>query len=439
MLQEKGGILAQFARPLARYRSLRTLVLVTVLSFMGIVAAFGIAPDTVTDLPPVARVVEEIALPPVEPSRSPDEGYWQEERIQRGDTLANVLARLEVDDPEATQSLRGNANTRLLYQMVPGRTVRAKVTADGRLLALRYLNGSTLLAIDRNGDALSVSQQPAQLETRTMMKTGEIRSSLFAAADAVGLSDAVATQLADIFSTDIDFHRDLRKGDRFMVVYEVFYHQGEPVKAGRVLAAEFINQGKSYRAIYFRNGEGEGGYYTAEGKNIRKAFLRSPIEFSRITSGFSQARFHPILKRWRAHNGIDYGAPTGTRVRATADGVVEFAGRHQGGYGNLVVLRHQTKYTTWYGHLSGFAGGLRKGSRVAQGDVIGYVGATGLATGPHLHYEFRINDVHQNPLRVVMPAAPPITAEDRHAFAATAQAMLLRLELVRGTNLARLD
>jgi murein DD-endopeptidase MepM/ murein hydrolase activator NlpD len=271
------------------------------------------------------------------------------------------------------------------------------------------------------------------------MKTGEIRSSLFAAADAVNLSDAVAMQLADVFSTDIDFHRDLRKGDRFTVVYEVFYHQGQPVKSGRVLAAEFINQGKVHRAIYFQNAEGEGGYYTADGKNIRKAFLRSPIEFSRITSGFTHARFHPILKEWRAHKGIDYGAPAGTRVRATADGVIDFASRHQGGYGNLVVLRHQSKFTTWYGHLSGFANGIRKGGRVAQGDVIGYVGATGLATGPHLHYEFRINDVHQNPLRVAMPEAPPITSENQAVFAATAEPLALRLELLRGVNLARLD
>ena len=439
MHQAESKILAQFLRRLLQYPTVGTFLLVAVLPFMGIVAAFGIAPNTVIDVPAVARVVEQVALPTTEPVRGSDEGYWQEERIQRGDTFASVLARLQVNDPEAVQSLRGNASTRLLYQMVPGRTVRAKITADGRLLALRHLSGGNLLAIDRTGDALSVAQRPAQLETRTMMKTGEIRSSLFAAADAVNLADAVAIQLADIFSTDIDFHRDLRKGDRFMVVYEVLHHEGEPVKSGRVLAAEFINQGKTHRAIYFENAHGEGGYYTADGKNIRKAFLRTPIEFSRITSGFSQARFHPILKQWRAHNGIDYGAPAGTRVRATADGVVEFAGRHQGGYGNLVVLRHQSKYTTWYGHLSGFAPGIRKGGRIVQGDVIGYVGATGLATGPHLHYEFRINDVHQNPLRVVMPEAPPITAENQAAFAATAQPMMLRIELLRGVNLARLD
>jgi murein DD-endopeptidase MepM/ murein hydrolase activator NlpD len=439
MQQAAGRILAQFLRRLAFSPRLRIFLLIAVLPFVGIVAAFGIAPDTIADLPRVTTVVEEIALPAVAPLPNPGESYWQEERIQRGDTFASVLARLHVEDPDAMRALRGNANTRLLYQMVPGRTVRAQVTADGRLLAVRYLAGGNLLAVDRNEGRLSVSNQPAQLEVRTLMRTGEIRSSLFAAADAVNLSDAVAMQLADVFSTDIDFHRDLRKGDRFTVVYEVFYHQGRPVKSGRVVAAEFINQGKAYRAIWFQNADGEGGYYTPEGKNIRKAFLRSPLEFSRITSGFTQARFHPILRQWRAHKGIDYGAPAGTRIKATADGVVEFSGRHAGGYGNLVVLRHQSKYTTWYGHLSGFASGIRKGARVAQGDVIGYVGATGLATGPHLHYEFRINDIHHDPLRVAMPAAPPITAENYAAFSAAAQPLAVRLELLRGLDLARLD
>ncbi|HET9404210.1 MAG TPA: M23 family metallopeptidase, partial [Burkholderiales bacterium] len=219
---------------------------------------------------------------------------------------------------------------------------------------------------------------------------------------------------------------------------EMFYDQGEPVRAGRMLAAEFVNQGRTYQAVYFQYAEGQGGYYTPEGKNIRKAFLRSPLEFSRISSGFSN-RFHPILKQWRAHKGIDYAAPTGTRVKATGDGIVEFAGRHEGGYGNLVVLRHQSKYTTWYGHLSGFAKGIRKGARVAQGDAIGYVGATGLATGPHLHYEFRINDVHQNPLRVVLPSAPPINPAQKPAFDAAAAPLSQQLELLRNTRFARLD
>jgi murein DD-endopeptidase MepM/ murein hydrolase activator NlpD len=271
------------------------------------------------------------------------------------------------------------------------------------------------------------------------MKSAEIRTSLFSASDSAGLADSIAMQLADIFSTDIDFHRDLRRGDHFSVVYEMFFDRGEPVRAGRVLAAEFINVGRLYRAVYFQYDEKRGGYYTPDGRNIRKAFLRSPLEYSRISSGYSTSRFHPILGQWRAHKGIDYAAPHGTRVRATGDGIVEFAGRDHRGYGNLIVLRHQSGYTTWYGHLSGFAKGLRKGIRVAQSETIGYVGSTGLATGPHLHYEFRINDVHQNPLRVVIPAAPPLSAELKPAFEVEVEPLVQQLKLLRSTHLARLD
>jgi len=409
-----------------------------VLPFAGVVAAFGIAPDTLTDPVPRARVVEELALPAVELRAEAAQGYWREERIQRGDTLAALIARLGADDPEAVEFLRTTRTAKALYQLIPGRAVRAQVSAEGKLLALRYRNGGAALTVERSGDGFKVSNQPLELERRVLMASGEIRSSLFAATDAANLSDAIAIQIADIFSTDIDFHRDLRRGDRFSVVYEGYYDQGEPVRPGRVLAAEFINQGRFYRAVWFQYAEGQGGYYTPQGRNIRKAFLRSPLEFSRVTSGFTNARFHPVLNQWRAHRGIDYGAPVGTRVKATGDGVVEFAGR-QGAYGNLVVLRHQSKYATWYAHLSGFAKGLRKGARVTQGDVIGYVGATGLVTGPHLHYEFRINGAHQNPLRVVLPSAPPITAEQKPVFDAAAAPLARRLDLLRGTLIARLD
>lgn len=437
MQQARRAILAQNLLRLVHNNKLRRLTLAAVLPFFGVVAAFGIAPNTVTEQVVFARVVEEVALPGLSAADIPNEAYWREERIQRGDTIASVLARLEVDDPDAVQTLRGTREARALYQLMPGKTIRARITAEGKLLALRYLAGTILFAVERTGATFTVTQQPAQLETRTLMKSGEIRSSLFAATDAANLPDTVAIQIADVFSTDIDFHRDLRRGDRFTVVYEAYYHQGELVKTGRVLAAEFINQGKTYQTVYFQS-SGGGGYYTPDGRNIRKAFLRSPLEFSRISSGFTNARFHPVLQQWRAHKGIDYAAPSGTRVKATADGVVEFAGR-QGGYGNLIVLRHQSKYTTWYGHLSGFATGMRKGRHVSQGEVIGFVGATGLATGPHLHYEFRINDMHQDPLRVVMPAAPPITPDLKAAFEAAVQPLALRLQLLRGTNLARLD
>jgi murein DD-endopeptidase MepM/ murein hydrolase activator NlpD len=438
MQQENGMILTQKLARLIPGSGFWRPVLALVLPFLGVVAAFGIAPDTVTDPVPRKEVVQEIALPVPPPAATADEGYWREERIQRGDTIAALLSRLGAEDPEAAEFLRNTRSARTLYQLVPGRTIRALATADGRLLALRYQTGGRVLNVQRREGGFDLTEEPAEFERRVLMKSGEIRSSLFAATDAAGMSDAVAIQIADIFSTDIDFHRDLRRGDRFTVVYEMLYDQGEPVRSGRLLAAEFVNQGRTLQAVYFDYAEGQGGYYTTDGKNIRKAFLRSPLEFSRISSGFSN-RFHPILKQWRAHKGIDYAAPTGTRVKATGDGIVDFAGRHQGGYGNLVVLRHQSKYTTWYGHLSGFAKGVRKGARVAQGDVIGYVGATGLATGPHLHYEFRINDVHQNPLRVVLPAAPPINADQKAAFDAATAPLAQRLQFLRDTNLARLD
>ena len=248
----------------------------------------------------------------------------------------------------------------------------------------------------------------------------------------------IANQMADVFSTDIDFHRDLQRGDRFTVVFEAFYSKGELVKTGHILAAEFINSGKAYHTVYFQDKEGRGGYYTPDGKNLRKAFLRSPLEFSRISSGFANARYHPILKEWRAHKGVDYAAPTGTKVKATADGSVEFVGQ-KSGYGNIIMLQHQGKFETVYGHLSGFAKGLHKGQRVSQGDVVGYVGMTGLATGPHLHYEFKVAGVQRNPLSIEVPTAFPIAANKKDEFSRVTKPLLARLELLRGTNLAALD
>ena len=424
------AILAQKLGALLHGSALRRGLLALLLPFVGIMAAFGIAPDTITDTIERTSVVEQIALPALPSASDATESYWREVRIERGDTIASILQRLQIDDASAGQVLQRTSEARLLYRLIPGRTIRAHTTAAGQLLALRYLNGTQLLKIDREGDALVVSEGAAEVETRLHMRSGEIRSSLFAATDAAGMSDAVASQIAEVFSTDIDFHRDLRKGDRFAAVYEVQYHQGEPVKTGRLLSAEFVNNGKTFQAVWFQNPDGEGGYYTPDGKNIRKAFLRSPLEFSRISSGFTISRFHPVLQTWRAHKGVDYAAPTGTRVRATGDGIIEFVGR-QGGYGNLVVLRHQSKYTTWYGHLSGFAPGMQKGKRIVQGDVIGFVGSTGIATGPHLHYEFRTNDVHQDPLRVAMPPAPPLALQHRAAFDENARPLAERLALVR--------
>lgn len=429
MLPAPATILAQKLKGLLHLKATKLVLLALVLPFVVVVAAFGIAPDTVTDSIERRNVVEPVALPSIASSAETG-NFWHETRIERGDTVATVSQRLQLDDSSAAEVLQRSREARMLLRLIPGRTVRAHTSATGRLLALRYLNGTQLLKIDRDGDALKIWEGTAEVDTRLHMRSGEIRSSLFAATDAAGMSDAVAVQIADVFSTDIDFHRDLRRGDRFSAIYEVQFHQGEPVKTGRLLSAEFINQGKTFQAVWFQNPDGEGGYYTPDGKNIRKAFLRSPLEFSRVSSGFSLARFHPVLQTWRAHKGVDYAAPTGTRVKATSHGIVEFVGR-QGAYGNLIVLRHQSKYTTWYGHLSRFAPGLRKGQRVSQGDVIGFVGATGLATGPHLHYEFRTNNVHQDPLRVVMPPAPPLAPQYRAAFGEVARPLGEKLALLR--------
>lgn len=412
-------------------------------SLFGMVAAFGTAPSTAEIAPILHPVVEELALPTTEPVESATDIFVREQRIQRGDTVTALLSGLGADGNEALAYLRSEPKADLIFrQMSPGKTVTAKVRRDGTLMALTFpLNGDKDLAlvIERDAaDQYRISEQPLALETQVLMGSAEITYSLFGATDAAGIPDSVATQLADIFGGDIDFHRDIRKGDRFSVIYESINHLGKPVRTGRILAAEFINDGNTYRAVWFEDSSGKGGYYTADGKNLRKSFLRSPLEFSRVTSGFSSARFHPVLKEMRAHKGIDFGAPIGTRVRATGDGVVEFAGR-KGGYGNMIMLRHQGRYETVYGHLSRFAKGLHAGTRVSQGDVIGYVGMTGLATGPHLHYEFRVAGVQRNPLAMVLPGAPPLAASQMGQFREKTQGIVARLEDIRGANLALLD
>jgi len=408
-----------------------------VLPLLGVVAAFGIAPDTATETVVLHRVVQDLALTvPVEPAPETAAQYWREEPIQRGDTIGSLLARLQVTDPSAIAYLRAARHVRSLYQLAPGRSVRVVTTDNGELVKLRYVQGDgSELIVQKRGEDFFAREQSPPTERRLLMSSGEIQSSLFAATDAAGLSDGVAVQLAEVFSSEVDFHRDLRPGDRFAVVFEAFYSNGEFVRSGRIVAAEFSNAGRAIRAVYYQDQQGRGGYYTPEGKNLRKSFLRSPLEFSRVSSGFSLSRFHPLLNIWRAHTGVDYAAPAGTRVKATADGYVQFLGR-QGGYGNLVVLRHRNDYSTAYGHLSAYAKGLRAGQRVNQGDLIGYVGMTGLATGPHLHYEFRVNGVHQNPLRLAVPPGPPITAALRPAFQDGSRPLLQQLDLIHGINLA---
>jgi murein DD-endopeptidase MepM/ murein hydrolase activator NlpD len=435
--QEK-PILTQFGSLRKSKLRLRWIVTLCSLPFFGMVTAFGTAPDTAFSFVSTRAVVENLDLTQSGQAADADQSFWREERFGRGDTVSDLLGRLSINEEEARAFLAHARSGRSLQLLRPGTTVQARTTEDGALLALRYITDKgRLIGFDKVGGQFKSAEQQLALSARQQMKSGEIRSSLFAATDAAGLSDNVAIQLADIFAGDVDFHRDLRRGDKFTVIYEMFYHEGRAIKSGRLLAAEFINQGKSYRAVWFQDAEGKGGYYTPDGKNLRKAFLRSPLEFSRVSSGFAM-RFHPVLQQWRAHKGVDYAAPTGTNVKATADGVVESIGR-QGGYGNLVTIKHQGGFSTSYGHLSRFAAGLRKGARVHQGDVIGHVGQTGLATGPHLHYEFRVNDQVRNPLTVALPASLPIPAQQLAAFNNASAPLAAGLNLLRNTNLALLE
>lgn len=409
------------------------------LPFMGVVAAFGIAPDTTTENLARQTVVESVELPQVQATDSGAFDFWREERIGRGDTLQSLLSRLGVQGEEARRVLAAARNNRFLGRLAPGRSVLARVTSGGQLLLFRYLaSDEKLVTLTRGGGEFKASEQPVALEARQIMRSGEIEGSLFGATDAADVPDRIASEMAEALSGDIDFHKDLRRGDHFSLIYEAFYLDGQLVKTGRLLATEFVNQGKVHQALYFKDAQGHAGYFSADGQSLKRAFLKSPMPFSRISSGFTNARFHPVLQIWRAHKGVDYAAPSGAPVRAVADAKVEFAGR-QGGYGNLIVLKHQGAFSTAYGHLSRFGKGIKHGTRVSQGQVIGYVGATGLATGPHLHYEFRVNNVQKNPLALKLPTSYPLDPRTKAQFAARAQPLVANLRQLRDTNLASLD
>jgi murein DD-endopeptidase MepM/ murein hydrolase activator NlpD len=412
----------------------RSLALVA-LALSGAVAAFAtIAPSTESGPPARTAVIEPVALRGDDALLPAPAAYLREERFQRGDTLAGLLARLGVAPADAQKLIR----VRALRLLRPGHEVSGEIGANGELLRLSYLSGrDALTELRRAGNGFRAREFEAPLRVEVFQRTGVIQSSLFGAADAAGIPDAVALQIADIFAGDVDFHRELRRGDRFAVVYEQHTLAGAPVRAGRVLAAEFVNQGRALRAVLFPPERGAGGYYAPDGSNLRKAFLRSPLEYSRISSGFGMRR-HPFLRSWRAHAGIDYAAPAGTKVRAAGDGVVEFAGR-KGGYGNVVILRHRGQYSTLYAHLSRFAPGLRQGARVAQGDAIGQVGQTGWATGSHLHYEFRVGGQARNPYSIAMPAGQPVPAGELAAYRAHAEPLVARLELLAAQPLAQLE
>lgn len=439
MTTQKGDILAQPFGPLSLVRRLVFGFLLVVAPALTVVTAFGIAPGAVPVDIPMTLVREPLALPEMVPVAEQDPRFVSQERVLRGDTVAALFDRLGVSDVKAFEFLKGDATGRMIFrQLVPGRMLQAETSLDGELFALRYfVNAATLLEVTRTPEGLRTRQRAITEAPRLVYKTATIRSSLFAATDSAGIPDAIAMQLARVFATDIDFHTDLRKGDRLSVVYEMIYEAGELIAPGRILAAQFVNDGRVHHAVLFRDDEGIDGYYSLDGANRAKAFLRSPVEFSRVSSGFG-ARFHPIFHNWRAHTGVDFAAPRGTRVLATADGHVVAAGS-RGGYGNAVEIKHGSGITTLYAHLSGFASGIRSGTRVRQGEPIGYVGATGYATGPHLHYEFKMAGIHQDPLRVALPKAEPIPGRLRSQFMQIANDARTTIDLVSTVSAGRFE
>ena len=419
------------------------------------VCAFGaagvapLAPDA-SDLP-VKSIAQDLELPNLSEQiaalQQDEQQFIHEERVRAGDTLAALLNRLGVDDADAVKFIKTDKVAKGVMQLKTGKRVQAQTGEHGELQWLRATvvdqldNPVKQISITRKGDKFTAEATPAKLERRIEMRSREITSSLYSATDATTdggkLPDAIVAQLIEMFSTSIDFRSDLKRGDRFNVVYETFWQDGEMVRSGRILAGEFTNRGVTYQSVWFDDPAGrQSGYYTFDGKAVKKAFLKSPLEFSRISSGFSM-RVHPISGAWKQHKGIDFAAAQGTPIRASGDGTVDFAGV-QGGYGNFIVLKHWNSYSTAYGHLQRFAPGIRKGSKVNQGDVIGYVGSTGWSTGAHLHYEFRVNNEARDPNKLKLLTKEPLTPSEMARFQLAAAEMTHRFALLRpsGSSMA---
>ncbi len=430
-----------------RHHKAIAAAVVTVLLGTGI-TAFGVAPlaPDAADLP--KRVIAESVTPlalddQIEALDEHSIELTRSDLTRASDTADSLLSRLGVVDAEAARFLRTDPVARKLLAGRPGKMVQAQTGDLGELRQLvarypaeqseRFSTHFTRLTVTRDAAGWQTRIEQAPLQASVRLSGGIIRSSLFAATDESRLPDNVAIQLAEIFSTEIDFRRDLRRGDHFTVVYEGLEADGEAITwnqaAGRVLAAQFTNNGKAYEAVWFQEPGNKGAYFDFKGRSMRRAFLSSPMEFSRVTSGFSM-RFHPVLKTWRRHLGVDYGAPTGTPVRTVGDGIVEFAGV-QNGYGNVVYVRHSGDRETVYAHLSRID--VRKGQRVEQGQLIGAVGATGWATGPHLHFEFRQGGNHVDPLQVAR-ASEAMTISPAAMVRFQAHALSLKTQLAAASG-----
>ncbi len=363
---------------------------------------------------------------------------WREFKVKSGDSLSKLFKRADMSQQQLKEVMGSGEAAKKLTRIFPDDVIRVLTDEEGVLQALRYeIDPEAYLLVEREYGELVAKEQKHVIETRTAHAKGKIDSSLFLAANEAGISENIIMELAGIFGWDIDFALDIRKGDSFKILYEEIYRNGEKVKNGDILAAEFVNDSDVYRAVRYTNPQtGRTEYFTPDGKSLRKEFLRTPVNFTRISSRFTTKRYHPVLHKFRSHKGVDYAAKRGTPIRVAGDGKVSFKGR-KGGYGRVIMVQHGSKYTTVYAHLNSYNRKVRVGKKVKQGQTIGYVGSSGLASGPHLHYEFRVNGVHRNPLTVRLPSSEPVPERYLADFELTTSPVFAQLDLLtRDTQLA---
>ncbi|NOT85541.1 MAG: peptidoglycan DD-metalloendopeptidase family protein [Methylococcaceae bacterium] len=362
-------------------------------------------------------------------------------KIKGGDTIASIFADLNLNN----RLIRNRKISRQFKSLIPGKTLSINTNARGELTSLAYkgtsfsdLMESATTHEDGNTEAFSAETSTASAlgQVKHVSTHAVIQSTLEQAGRNVSLPKKITKQLADIFAWDIDFSQNLRPNDQFTIVYERIFENGRAIDTGDIVAAEFINQGEKHQAVRYKDSDGHLSYYTPEGEGMRRAFLRNPVDYARVSSVFNPLRRHPVLNRIRAHKGVDYAASTGTPIKSTGDGRVAFKGR-KGGYGQVVMIQHGNEYTTLYAHLSHFDDNLNEGAEVKQGQIIGYVGATGLATGPHLHYEFLVNGVHKDPLNIKLPHSLPINKALLSYFKTQTRPLLAQLDQARTTMLAK--
>ncbi len=361
---------------------------------------------------------------------------WVTTTVKSGDTLYAIAEKHNISINELYRIIHSSKPAKQLTRIKPGDQIQFAFSADNTIQQIsKLIDEETRLLIQRTGEGFSTNAISEPLERRVQHASGIVTHSLFGAAREAGISESTVMSLAGLFGWDIDFSLDVRSGDRFSVVYESLYRDGEYLRDGDILVAEYINSGTPYRAARYTDPKGHSDYYSPDGKTLRKAFLRSPVDFARVSSGFSLKRKHPILHTIRAHRGVDYAAKRGTPIRSTGDGKVVHRGR-KGGYGRTIVIKHGSRYSTLYAHLSKYAGKARVGKRVTQGQIIGYIGSSGLATGPHLHYEFRADGVHRNPLKFKFPGAAPVAKKYRQDFDLKTAPLFAKLDKLTRSQLA---